>query len=455
MQMSGWDLVMVTTFTMCNRILAHGLKGHPPRLDYQNEGLQLKGTFSEWEIIPGGSNALIWLKTTVAEGTFTGLTPQPVGLTGLEAVVELRLTFGLKTSSFPVGLQIDFHSATDAEAGGIRVRSLHDPRGEILKPAEHAAPIDRALREMFAAGLSANHEQLTGLLASLNQSDSRHPWLTLKTFQYLCLEPGHLAILGMVTEQDVMSGQPLVAPELATGLGELRIAFSKKLFLKHLLPSLNETRISCGLVMVGPIPYEPVIFRIQHEIAGALITTIASGVCNVTGLADSRIEFSVTSTGQLQFDSITRQARLTRIDPHQFHATPHITVPEELHTLGTTAGILIGFFKGKGLVIDSAEDPIEQIIRSITSVITSKVESVILSHEADIQAACTGALESVDWPGYSQWNLVSVELEDAVCLRYDPAPPPPVIETHPVASPVRTPTEWERHNPHAPPPFYS
>jgi len=170
-----------------------------------------------------------------------------------------------------------------------------------------------------------------------------------------------LSILGMFTDVDIRGLPPVVDPDLLRDGDDSGFLLSGTQFLKNvLLPALpnsyqgsnasefkmsadmivNNGDISLEQIKVGLIWYPPKINALRISIANNTILTEVAGRCDITGLTDAYVSFSVRSQNQVQFLAGPPPALSFLADPNKVVDTG-VSIPAWEQGLGAlTSGLL-------------------------------------------------------------------------------------------------------------------
>ncbi|MEZ4676581.1 MAG: hypothetical protein R2932_20345 [Caldilineaceae bacterium] len=69
MDTKGWDIIYIATTKKCNENLEKNMSGLISTFDYKSQGIEISGTFGQWQIVNGGSDKFVHFKTPIVSGT--------------------------------------------------------------------------------------------------------------------------------------------------------------------------------------------------------------------------------------------------------------------------------------------------------------------------------------------------------------------------------------------------
>ncbi len=269
--------------------------------------------------------------------------------------------------------------------------------------------------------LIENRDKLAFVFASvLSDAPKNAGWLTLQEFAYVYQQEedgklGNFAILGMLTSGDISTKSHVFDTSLLRTGDDVGFELSGTQFLKNIiLPKLpgayhgsqlsqfkmsgntivNNGNVSLNEVKVGLIWYPPYINNLSISIQDTAILTVASGACNITGLDDAYVSFSISAKNEAAFAS--GGAIIFEPSSNQHVSTgKHIPWWESL--LGAlTAGLL-------NLIVDLISNAIESSVAGAVS-------------KTGVSAASMGAA-MVSWPGEGPLDFDNGGLVDNFFMR--------------------------------------
>ncbi|MBC9914313.1 TULIP family P47-like protein [Chitinophaga varians] len=243
----GWDTVYVVTVDKINASLLANKDKLVLQFDTSNNKelpVSAVGNFSRWEIVEGGSGAILYLKLGISDGkvVFTN-TGQEYDLAGMALVVAVQLAMlPGKTLTPSQELKFDIRSVGDPgdppKPGSITPVALHDMDGK-LDPAQRAL-----LMVALATVIMQNAGQLTYVFATINLvPPGSNNWLTPVKSGYAFMSranaPGALAILSVTTDRNITDLPLQVDGQLLSPGYDASFGISRALFLKHvMMPAL-------------------------------------------------------------------------------------------------------------------------------------------------------------------------------------------------------------------------
>lgn len=94
MDIKGWDSISMTSIETINERLHVQMKLHPISFSYNTEKFRITGEFDAWQIVKGGSEQHLHVKTPIKMGEFTILEEnKKYDLTGICPILAVHLTF--------------------------------------------------------------------------------------------------------------------------------------------------------------------------------------------------------------------------------------------------------------------------------------------------------------------------------------------------------------------------
>ncbi|NML37720.1 TULIP family P47-like protein [Chitinophaga sp. G-6-1-13] len=309
----GWDTVYVVTADKINASLLTNKDKLVLQFDTSNNKelpVDATGSFSRWEIVEGGSGAILYMKLGIGNGkvVFTN-TGQEYDLAGMALVVAVQLTMlPGKTLTPSQELKFDIRSVGEPgdppKPGNITPVALHDLDGK-LDPAQRAL-----LMVALATVVMQNASQITYVFATVNLvPPGSNNWLTPVRSGYAYMSranaPGALAILSVTTDRNI-AGLPLqVDGQLLAPGYDASFGISRELFLRNvMMPALpavfgngatpayfvynnaggcaqNTQTIAMNGVKSGAIWYYPVLSSFKLTTTGDGLASQYEGSCDL------------------------------------------------------------------------------------------------------------------------------------------------------------------------------
>lgn len=424
MQNYKWDAVFACSGDWINGELQKAAKDFPATFSYEDAAILVAGDFAAWRLAAGGSDQLIQFETPISKGSVTDkASGKSYPLDGAVPLVQFQLDF-VQPESASGERQLKFNckvvgkKAGDTTPGAVTVLNP-DVSGKTDIPPLVLDLLQTALAQAFIA----SRDELSFVFAHLTLvPPAGASWLTLKTLAYTYLQTeqdklGSLAVLGMfddvdVSQQNRVFDSALLRPGDQFGF----ILAGSRFFQNILLPAMpaayrgsnagqfrwtggtqivNAGNVTLDKVKVGAIWYPPVINSLNVSLVGSQIRTIAAGRCDITGLADAYISFSVTSQNLSSYAPASRTISFLP-DPHKsITHSAHIPWWESL--IGAlTAGIM-------NVVIDAVSLAIENAVSGAVG-------------GTGVSSAGMGA-QLVTWPGQDAVTPTDGGLQDNFYFR--------------------------------------
>lgn len=304
----GWDTVYVININKINNSLLSNKD--KLILNFDTTGttelpVVAKGTFSRWEIVQGGSGAILYLKLHIGNGKvlFTN-TRQECDMSGIALVVAVQLTLLPKQDK----QELKFNIQSVGEIGIVPQPGVITP--VTLQGAE--GKLDNTQCALLMIALSqfilANAAQLTYVFATINLvPPSVNSWLTpvQSAYMYMSREnaPGALAVLSVSTEKNISDLPLQVDAQLLSPAYDASFGISRELFLKNVIqPALpdvfktasasfvynpsreniqNTKTIAMPAVKSGAIFYYPELSLFHTGTTGSGLTSKYEGYCDL------------------------------------------------------------------------------------------------------------------------------------------------------------------------------
>lgn len=424
MQNYKWDAVFACNGDWINRQLETSADKFPATFDYEDNAISVSGSFGTWNIVPGGSDRLLQFNTPIMKGSVVDKqSGQTFSLDGAVPLVQLQLSFiqmesdrssqSLKFNCKKVG-----NKPGDTTPGAVTVLNP-DTTGKINTGSLALDLLKSSLAKCFIASQNALDFVFANISLVPPQGAS---WLNLKQLAYAYQQDedgvlGSLAVLGMFDDVDISNQDRVFDSALLRKEDQFGFVLAGSRFFEYiLLPGMfrayagssanqfrwngateidNNGNISLNSVKVGLIYYSPYINNLTVRLEGSSIRTIAGGRCNITGLTDAYITFSITSLNPSRYNPLSRVISFAS-DPNKSitHST-HIPWWESL--LGAlTLGIM-------NVVIDAVSLAIEDAIAGAVGQTGVSIESM-------------GA-RLISWPGQDAITPTDGGLEENFYFR--------------------------------------
>jgi Clostridium P-47 protein len=336
METFGWDTVYVVTTDEINTSLASNKDKLIMSFDTEvTSELPLKatGNFTNWEIVAGGSGAILYLKMAIADGnvTFTD-TKQTVDLSGTSLVVAVQLALLPKTDT-PNLEELRFkltqvgEIGTPPAPGTITPVTLQGANGK-LDVAQSAL-----LMISLASYIIAKAETLNYVFATVNLvPPATDSWLTPVRSAYMYLNrigaSGAMAILSVTTNREISFLPLQVDAALLSPAYDASFGISKELFLRNVIqPALpavfghgasaesfvfdkatasikNTVTLDMNGIKKAAITYYPQILSLNMTTTGSGLASNYAGNCDMR--AGISLKFWVDPRNDSIYDSSTK-----------------------------------------------------------------------------------------------------------------------------------------------------
>ncbi|CAO5026294.1 TULIP family P47-like protein [Microcystis wesenbergii] len=425
MQNYKWDVVFACSGEYINQQLAKNTDKYVESFSYEDDAIKMEGVFGAWELSPGGSPNLLQFKTPITQGVVTVKSiNKTCSLDGAIPLLQLQLSFidGASTNekNLTFNCSVVGQSPNDTTSGAVSV--INSDTTGVLAHQDPDGLAAALLIPGLAKCLIANKDKLSFVFASvLLVPPQNSGWLTLKQMVYAYQQHmnntlGALTILGMLTDADISSQSHVFDTNLLRANDDFGFILSGTQFLTNLiLPKLpdgykgsnssqfkidgnnivNNGNVNLNEVKVGAIWYPPYINDLNIHIDSDAIRTQAAGNCDITGLTDAYVSFSVTSRNVAQFDASVPSISFLNDPQKDVTTSKHIPWWEEV--LGVlTLGIL-------NAVVEIVGDYIEDGVSSAVS-------------GTGISAQSMGAV-LVTWPGQNAIKFDDGGLLDNFYMR--------------------------------------
>lgn len=250
MNLHDWDTAFAIDLSLANVALARSRDRLIIDFDIQNpDGLRLAatGSFGDWQIVDGGSGQFVNLRLPIVSGTLTTAAPEPktVDLGGTAFVTSIALDLIPEAGRAVQDLRFDI-----SDAGAIG----EPPRPGAVTPIRIDDPEHRLdevqgalLLAALATYLAAHADRISFIFATVNLvPPTTDSWLAPvhSAFVYAdrsAAAGGALVILSVTTDRDISGLARMVDPALLSSGYQAAFAFSRELFLEHILmPALPE-----------------------------------------------------------------------------------------------------------------------------------------------------------------------------------------------------------------------
>jgi len=382
MQNYQWDAVFACSGAWINARLKESEKKFPASFAYEDDAVKISGDFGSWTMVPGGTGRFIHFDTPVTKGTLLDkASGKSYPLDGAIPIVQFQLDFVT-----PAGKSDQKHLKFDCRVVGKNPGDKTPGAVTVLNPdSRKDSPIPGLVSDVLGVALAhafiASRQELSFVFAELSLAPpAGASWLTLKQLTYAYQqnddnELGNLAVLGMLSDVSIKNIEPVFDTQLMQGGHDFGFVLAASRFFEHvLLPAMpqayrgsnasqfswdgatkisNHGNVTLDKVKVGLIWYPPVIQNLDIHLEGNLIRTTAAGRCDITGLDDAYISFSVASKNPGQYLPASRSIAFAK-DPHKsITHSSHIPWWEKLLG-GLTAGIMNVVIDAVSLAIEDA-----------------------------------------------------------------------------------------------------
>nr|WP_295870513.1 TULIP family P47-like protein [uncultured Chitinophaga sp.] len=329
----GWDTVYVVTIDKINASLLSNKEKLILQFDTQKNielPVRAMGHFSHWEIVQGGSGAILYLKLGISDGkaVFTDTHPEyDLAGTSLVVAVQLAMLPG-QAQTASEELRFDIRTVGQIgdppQPGNITPVVFHDPNGK-LDSAQHAI-----LMVALSNYIMENARQISYVFATINLvPPSTNNWLTPFRSAYAYMSrhnaSGALAILSVTTDRNINELPLQVDGQLLSPGYDASFGISRELFLKHVmmpaLPAvfgngatsayfvynaatghLQSTRdIPMNGVKSGAITYYPVLSSFRLTTTGDGLSSNYEGSCDLK--AGINMRFWIDPKNQAIYDN--------------------------------------------------------------------------------------------------------------------------------------------------------
>ena len=427
MNLAGWDTLSAVAVDEVNRGLEQRRRELVRRLSFTlnidtiHEKFYGEIALGMWQIVPGGSGALLHIRIGVASGKLCRSVPtEYVDLAGSDMIFSVSLN---RLPSRTVANGHDFVFALDRagflgatpDEGVITPIAFTGPESVLgrLGSAGQAIVIDAAAKE-----LSRKSEVLSFVLATVGfTTPGAEGWLAPKSSGYTSFfEAGteYLGIMAVTTDRPAETLQRTVDGGVVRGGAMAGFAMSRELFSRHVLMPIIASALGGeakdaiaysadrGIVTAsrpfltmsvraGLIDYWPRVLTLDAHIAGDGVDMAVTGDCDLK--AGIVMTWSVNAHCAMAFD-VTRQVLFFQPDPHP--------------TITHSAAIPWWFF-----LIAMLPAAIAKLVGKILAENISASLSNHLAASALVQASAT----SVQWAGLRRMTVTEASLDGALILR--------------------------------------
>jgi len=420
-----WDVVFACSGDYINRQLAKNADKYIETFYYEDDAIEVSGTFGTWRLTPGGSPTLLQFETPIKKGSCTiKSTNKTYTLDNAVPQLQLQLSFidgdDGRSKDLKFNCSIVGTKPNDSTPGAVTVLNP-DSTGALAKEDPDGLAAD-LLKPALAKALIANKDKLSFVFASvLTAAPQDSGWLSIREVVYayqqdVSDELGNFAVLGMLTETDVSSQSHVYDTSLLRPGDDFGFILSGLQFMKNIvlpkMPSaykgsnasefrmsgssiVNNGDVHLDQVKYGLIWYPPYINDLTVSINGGSIRTVAAGRCDITGLADAYVTFSVTSSNASKFNPSGPSVSFEKDPDKDVTHSKHIPWWEEF--LGVfTLGIL----------------------NAVVAIVGTGIEDSVASaaSETGISAGSMGAA-LVTWPGQGALKFDDGGLLDNFYMR--------------------------------------
>ncbi|HEX5493226.1 MAG TPA: TULIP family P47-like protein [Mycobacteriales bacterium] len=420
----GWDTVSAASVDAVNHVLQADPRmvltsfsfSLPAPADYRGDG-----QFGPWRIVPGGSGQLLHIELPITSGTLTKGTGAAVPIAGLSAVVEVALELlPSRTQTGDRDLRFTMNSVGDQPGrtgpGVVTPIRLDDPAKKLGFEA------GAVLLAAIAAALAQHGGSVAWIFATVGPVTGTDSWLSPSASGFCYYESaagGYLAVFNLTGGTDIAALPRKVEPALVAGGPAAAFAFSRELFLRHVIapklpdsfghgtnaatfrfePSdssiVNTGRIPTDSVKSGAIWYDPYIDGLKITVEGSTLVTSVHGSCDM-GLGIT-MTFAVQSRNETSVDTATGTMTFRRdANPTTHHEA---SIPWYDWFLG----------------------PIPDLVMAIVvPIVADSIADGLNAHASAAPIENIGDL-SIHWTGFEKFHATAAGLNDSFYLKGDVA----------------------------------
>lgn len=433
MDTQGWDIIYIATTEKCNENLGKNMSGLISTFDYKSQGIEISGTFGQWQIVNGGSDKFVHFKIPIVSGKLN-VNGIKTDLAGVTPIMSIKLDFvdnpqnkDLKNLTFDV----------DSGGSGGTPKNVFtinvDASGEDATITSSKNPVawgvmNSSMPQVFAN----NRDNLSYMFSQINlvppQADS---WVAPKEieFAYLDVNEGFFVVFTCITTKDVSKLPRVPDTSVLDNTSDFFVCISEKIVLERLIqPGLPEafghgaTASNFVYKAVSDIPgqmeigkivnngelatdtaewgldtYYPKIQSLVLSINNNHLNIVVDGSFDITGLAGASCSFEVVLNNTFSFDSQSQSLKFSK-DPN-----PKTTYNKNIPWYDWLA--VAPFFLGLIALI------LELVTNNVTSTVTDSITS---SENAKLSANLNN---TVKWTGYDSTTFTSGELAQALTLK--------------------------------------
>ncbi len=359
MDLHGWDIAYALSIDKVNKALANNNGTIPQTFSFDEQGIEMRGTFGAWQIVTGGSGKLLRMNFPISSGTFSMPGQGEATLDGVTLVAEIDLTL------LPDGAdkkKLAFNMKAVAKNGAIGPGLVYPIN--LLDPKHHLNTEQHSLVYSLLPGYLVEHAaQVSFVFANVNfAKPASNSWLAPieSDYAYVGKNDGSsfLAILSVTSQRDISGLERTLDPNVVTGTNNAGILISSDLFLQNvILPSMpqsfpgtsqnnfffsNHTIHNRGTLpgpdaKAGAITYHPKITEVSTNISGGNLKTHIAG--NADLHANITMTYSIDTSYSTRFNADAQEVSFVQNGtPSSSH---HAHIPWYLYFLGPIPDIII------------------------------------------------------------------------------------------------------------------
>lgn len=432
MDTKGWDIIYIASTKKCNENLAKNMSGVVSDFSYQAENITLEGSFSNWQIVNGGSDKYVHFEMPIASGKLN-VNGEITDLTGVTPIMSIRLDFvGDPTNTELKHLQFDLDNSNPAADQGAVFTITVDARSTPAITPEKNPVAWGILNTNLPEMLIENKEQLSYIFAQISLvPPETSGWLAPKQmeFAYLDANAGFFVVFTNVTDKDTSALPRVPDTSILDSANDLFVCMSEQLVLQQMIePGLpaafghgattanfdyqvttsipgqmdigkivNVGNLSTDTAKWGLDTYYPEITNLEIVINNNQLQVSSSGDFAITGLAGASCSFTLGMNNTFCFDPATQDVSFLQ-DPNPSHTySKHIPWYDWV--------IVAPFFFGLVALI------LELVTNSVTDSIT---KSISVSQNSNVSA---GLAKAVSWTGFSDTAFNAATLSQGLTFK--------------------------------------
>lgn len=424
MQNYQWDVVFACSGKYVNKALATATSSTIKDFRYEDSAILLEGSFGIWQLQPDGSSVVLQITTPIVQGSITIKSQNKTySLAAVVPLVQMQLTFVDKPASHEKHLLFNCtvvgKHPNDQSPGAVTV--IDADTTKVLAGRDPDGMVRDLLIDGLAACLVANREKLSFIFAAVTQNlPANSTWLMPKQMFYayqqdVANELGALCVLIMLSDSPtpkthvfdtallraeddfgfILAGRQFLSNILLPGLSKAYIGSNASQYKMVDNTIANNGPIRLPPVQVGLIPYDPIVDELRISISNSSIGTQVYGHCDIKGLTDAYIAFSVTSA-----------------NPAVFQPPEYLNFPKDPNAVVTSSNHVPWWEKLLMAIFTFG------LANAITEIIVACIESSVASaiSSTGISGRSMGFL-LVQWPGQAAGQVTDGGLLDNFYMR--------------------------------------